>query len=320
MPEAALIGLAEALAKSRRLGTFPGWRYGGSEGNPTLMTVLRLSLLYRIRALPSPLVMRYRWVAGLRLELRLENELGRSLFIDGTIEPNEFALLGLVLEPGMTFVDVGANEGLFTLLAASRVGERGRVIAIEPSSRELARLRRNLELNGFANVKVVATAVADVAGQAALHIADDEHAGHNTLGAFAYEVVRASRDEAVPVATIDSVVADAGSGRVDVIKMDIEGGELRALRGAAGILRDWQPLILLEISEPSLAGQHTSAAEVLRLLGNSGYQIYAFDDSTGLPQLAGPGQPLSANIVAMHRERSFRAVARARPIPSIAFI
>jgi FkbM family methyltransferase len=311
LPGRALARLAAQLAAAPRPGVAPGWRFGAGEETLTPTTVLRLALLRRIRQRPVPPPILYNWMEALILELHLDNEFGRHLYMNGTIEPNELALIGRVLEPGMTFIDVGANEGVFALLAARRVGDAGRVIAIEPSRRELGRLRRNIALNGFANVRVIEAALAEVPGSLALHVADDEHAGHNTLGAFAYESVHVARSEAVPALTMDEVVAGVGGGRADIVKMDIEGAELRALRGASATLREARPLILLEISERSLAAQRASTAEVLYLLAHAGYEIYSFDAASGLPRPSRPGQPLSDNIVAMHRERRFEAAATA---------
>ena len=89
----------------------------------------------------------------MRLNLRLGNDVGWCVFVGGMYEANELAFLAAVLEPGMTFVDVGANEGLFTLVGASSVGDGGRVLAVEPSSREFERLGANIALNALDNVE-----------------------------------------------------------------------------------------------------------------------------------------------------------------------
>ena len=70
-------------------------------------------------------------------------------------------------------------------------GRRGRVVAVEPSSRERANLQRNIGRNGLDNVTVVPAAIGAAAGTADLHLAHGVHAGHNTLGSFAHDDVRA---------------------------------------------------------------------------------------------------------------------------------
>ena len=79
------------------------------------------------------------------VNVTLGNDNSLCLYVCGSFEPNEFAFLDQVLKPGMVFVDVGANDGYFTLFAARRLGPTGRVIAVEPSSRERVNLQRNVE-------------------------------------------------------------------------------------------------------------------------------------------------------------------------------
>ena len=134
-----------------------------------------------------------RWHGSTTVDLTLGNDNSLCLYVCGSFEPNEFAFLDRVLRPGMVFVDVGANDGYYTLFAARRVGPSGRVVAAEPSSRERAHLQRNLGRNGLDNVSVVPAAIGAAAGLADLHLAHGVHAGHNTLGSFAHDdVVRAS--------------------------------------------------------------------------------------------------------------------------------
>jgi FkbM family methyltransferase len=90
------------------------------------------------------------------------------MFVGGSFEPNEFAWLDTILRPGMTFVDVGANDGLYALFAAQRVGPQGKVLAIEPSQREFMRLDRNLRLNRLTNVRAFRLAASSQYGEATL--------------------------------------------------------------------------------------------------------------------------------------------------------
>ena len=154
----------------------------------------------------------------------------------------------------MVFVDVGANDGYYTLFAARRVGPSGRVVAAEPSSRERAHLQRNLGRNGLDNVSVVPAAIGAAAGLADLHLAHGVHAGHNTLGSFAHDdVVRASL-ERVPIEPLDAVIARLGLARVDFVKIDVEGAEASVIAGAATVLSSMRPLMLLEVNDKALAG------------------------------------------------------------------
>jgi FkbM family methyltransferase len=236
------------------------------------------------------------WLEGTRLTLYPGNEISRSIFVTGRYEPNEFSFLSRVLKPGMTFVDVGANIGLFTLYAASRVGSDGRVLAFEPSPREMACLRENVQLNGSDNVTLTAAALWDENAELELLVAPSGLSGHNTLGGFAYDTAL-ERRERVRARRLDDILQEQQVSKVDVIKIDVEGAELRALRGMTQILETRHPWLLLELSDRSLQYQGTSSGEVVSFLGAKGYRLYSFDRETGLPTTYRPS-PDSQNVVA----------------------
>ena len=246
-----------------------------------------------------------RWHGGTTVDVTLGNDNSLCLYVCGSFEPNEFAFVDRMLKPGMVFIDVGANDGYYTLFAARRVGPAGRVIAVEPSSRERAHLQRNLGRNGLENVQVVAAALGAQAGFVDLHLAHGVHAGHNTLGDFAHDdVVRAS-SERVPLETLDAVVAKQGLSRVDMVKIDVEGGEAGVVAGARQVLSASRPVLLMELNERALHAQGQSADSLLGVLRKElDYQILSFSPDGGWPECAVEGAPLSPNVVAVPNERA----------------
>jgi FkbM family methyltransferase len=295
--ESEILRLAKELAWIRPLVPYPGWRFDADWDNPHLPFQLRREIwkYFQQRKQQVPLVTN--WYGGLRLQLYLSNDISKQVYIAGCFEPNEFAFLDKILAPGMTFIDAGANDGLFTLFAARRVGPTGQVWAFEPSQREFLRLQRNLQLNQLSNVRALKMALAHFQGQAELKIADDEHSGQNTLGDFAYQVDLARR-ELVPTSRLDDLVHQDCLRRLDVIKLDVEGAELSVLAGASGVLREQRPLLLLEVNEIALQLQGTSATTIVEFLRSYDYELYGFDPTTGEP-LPTPRVGLSDNIVAM---------------------
>ena len=245
-----------------------------------------------------------RWHGSTMVDLTLGNDNSLCLYVCGSFEPNEFAFLDRVLRPGMVFVDVGANDGYYTLFAARRVGPSGRVVAAEPSSRERAHLQRNLGRNGLDNVSVVPAAIGAAAGLADLHLAHGVHAGHNTLGSFAHDdVVRASL-ERVPIEPLDAVIARLGLARVDFVKIDVEGAEASVIAGAATVLSSMRPLMLLEVNDKALRAQGNCADSLMATLRDElRYEIFVFSPVTGLLERPTDGHPLSANVVAIPGER-----------------
>ncbi len=198
----------------------------------------------------------------------------------------------------MCFLDVGANEGLYTLLAARKVGPTGRVLALEPSSRKFRRLTANLELNGLTNVRTLQLAASDRAGSGMLRVAGFGHEGLNSLGEFG-GAIEEFAIERVRLMPLDDLVEAEGLGHFDALKIDVEGGELAVLQGARRILGVRRPIILLVHFQATLQKQNASRDAVLDLLRSAGYTFRVFGP-TGRP---GPVQEIGAeanNIIAVH--------------------
>jgi FkbM family methyltransferase len=311
--EGEIVTLAEALATLRPLVPYPRWHFDSDWANPDLTFQLRQWLWQYFNTRQAEGAVVVGWHHGTRLRLYLGNDLSRQIYIAGSVDPNEFAFLDRFLQPGMTFLDVGANEGIYSVFAARRVGAEGTVWAFEPSRRELDRLRCNLELNGL-KVRVFPLALADSAGHADLRVAGYEHEGQNTLGAFAYTGVELARTEPVDLMRLDDVVEQNPLGRLDAIKVDVEGAELRLFRGATATLRRFRPVLLFEASDAALRLQGASCEALFDHLRSQQYDLYAFDRHSGLPAPATPGAH-TENMIAVPAGQSLpAAVYRSWPV------
>lgn len=290
---------AKALAYVRPLVPYPGWSFASDWDNPDLAFQKRRQIwqLFNERRLEVPLT--FDWYDGLRLNLYLGNDLSRGLFIAGCFEPNEFALLSQLLAPGMVFVDVGANEGLYTLFASKRVGSGGLVFAFEPSTREFERLEQNVLLNELPNVKRFRVALAERNGEADLAVAGYQHEGQNTLGDFAYEGVELLRKERVSTRTLDDLVEEEGLPRVDVIKIDAEGAECRVIEGARQVINHFRPVLLFEAVDAALRKQGANRDTLLALVTSLKYKLFTL-------QTAPPGAVVrdEGNLIAIPSESS----------------
>ena len=295
----ALVAKAEWLAPAPpTVAPYPGWRFCIEESRPLPALERRLELwkIFKINMLRMPV--RMRWYGGIKLGLILGNDLSRCVYVCGSYEPNEFNYLASYLKPGMVVVDAGANEGLYSLFASRRVGAAGLVLAVEPSPRELVCLRNNIARNHMSNVCVVPVALSDRTGRAILKLAEDEHAGQNTLGEFVYDIQSAGTHEVEQI-PLDTLLAQENVQRVDLIKADIEGAELALLVGARETLRRCKPTLLCEIYGTVLEPQDARAARMLEVLADFGYRLLSFDDTTGLPVPWDCRQPLSHNVLAI---------------------
>ncbi len=195
--------------------------------------------------------------------------LGATLARDGTYEPATLAVLRSVVRPGDAFVDIGANEGFFTVAAARLVGPGGRVVAIEPQARLQEVLRRNLELNACANVEIAAVAITDVPGQAQLHLTPDMN---NSASGLTQPTRYRLATQTVQTVTLAEVFAARGLGEA-VVKMDIESWEYEAIMGSPELFRTGRIRVLvLELHEALMARRGRDPAKIAALLESCGYQ------------------------------------------------
>jgi FkbM family methyltransferase len=290
--------IAAALAPRPAVRREPGWFFDVSELDHSAATRRRRKIwrLHEQRRLANPITVR--WYDGLKLRLYLGNDLSKCIYVGGAFEPNEFAFLGELLRPGMTFVDVGANDGVYTLFAARRVSPGGRVVAFEPSGREYDRLVANISLNRLDNVEALRAAVSDRDGEGTIAVAGYGHEGLNTLGhAVANEQVETIGHERVELVRLDSVLS-ARLSRLDVLKIDAEGAELQVLEGAQETLERFRPVMQLEVQEAALARQGASRDSLVELVTRAGYEFWVFDAESGAPRPASNSDEVDSNVLA----------------------
>jgi FkbM family methyltransferase len=195
----------------------------------------------------------------------------------GVLEPGTRCVLSALLRPGGAFLDVGAHVGTVTLLGARRVGERGRVFAVEPLPRLAALLRRSLALNDAAErVTIAACAAGAAESEATLHVG--EVLGHSSL--LPLPDAPSSGTVRVPVRRVDDVVPPGT--RIDAAKIDAEGAELEVWRGMRRVLEESPGLAaVLEFGPSHLARAGVSPEAWLGELEGAGFESYMIDEATG---------------------------------------
>ncbi len=152
-------------------------------------------------------------------------------------EPEETRICKQCVKEGMTVVDAGAYIGYYSLLTSKLVGDKGKVYAFEPSPESLLVLRRNIEINKCNNIQVVEKALTDKTGYAPYYLVHNNPSNSSTIESLEYR-----EKIEVPTITLDEFIGDT---RVDVIKMDIEGGERVALNGMTEVIRNNPDLVML---------------------------------------------------------------------------
>ena len=275
-----------------------GWnRYSGD----TAFSVGEWKRWWQYISLKKPAVMK--WMDGLCLRIYPKNEVFRSLFVKGIYDPNLIVVINALLPAKGVFLDIGSNMGYCSLLMSKAVGEDGKVFAIEPSERDFLRLVDNVNLNRLSNVNVYRLAVSDKIGKVSISIAPEERSALNTLGTeFSNKGIEKVQTEEVDSVTLDAFVEEEELSRIDVIKMDIEGSELKALNGAKDTIEQYRPALIVGINENSLNASNASVEEIEETLKKLRYKMYyliekpffALKETTSLKQVK------SNRIICLH--------------------
>lgn len=210
-----------------------------------------------------------------RFKCFLREHMGGQIFFRGSYSGDQLTIIENLLDIDGVFIDVGANQGEFSI-AAAKVVSQGKVIAFEPVSEYRERLLENIRLNDFGNIQVISAALGEQEGFLPIYDQQENFSdgtrneGLPTL--FASESRHYAR-EIVPVKTLDDVLNDSTISRVDIIKLDIEGAEWIALRGAIKTLARYRPILILEIGKETCKTAGYEPEAFIEWLASINYRI-----------------------------------------------
>ncbi len=194
----------------------------------------------------------------------------------GQYEPKTTSIFRSLIAEGMAVVDIGANLGYFTLIAAGKVGPSGKVFSYEPDPHNFALLKKNIDANNFRQAMAIPLALSDQAGTRELFFGDNQC----TLS-FA-DKRGAGRSETVQTDTLDNSLKAFGSPRIDIIKMDIEGAEPIALEGMKEtIARSPKLAMLFEYHPNAIERIGLSPLAFLKRIEELGFALSVIDEDSG---------------------------------------
>ncbi|NBO65471.1 MAG: FkbM family methyltransferase, partial [Acidobacteria bacterium] len=257
------------------------------------MKELGLRFVIRCYVIARGWLYRLRKVAGRPVEFRVAETVKIALFPEGQIaellytsrfERRDLELVSRFLRPGMKVIDVGANIGLYSILADRCVSPGGRVWAFEPSGESRDRLLRNLKLNQVSTVLTAGTALSDKAGED-LNLARDNGRGDGERFLVAGEACLPESNqqdiELVPVTTLDYyffIESSSSWENIDFLKIDIEGGELLVFRGARKLLTANPKIVIMFESTPGNANRYGyTQDDLFQFLREFGFNLYCWD-------------------------------------------
>lgn len=232
-----------------------------------------------------------------RIIADLEDQLNRMLLFfgaryEGVWEPGTMALLKELARGARTVVTAGSHIGFVNLEILSALRPEGMIFTFEPASGLFARTVENIALNGAEDrIRAFRAAISDASGEGELFVSNLR------TSLIAYTADHSSRAvrEKVPLKTLDGWKSEQGIGSLDLLVLDIEGYELRALRGAEGILRDDRPALCLEVARKIT--NEEDAGALFAFLAERGYGAWAIDDDYSISRLrkGRPGLPRLVN-------------------------
>jgi FkbM family methyltransferase len=235
--------LDRILLKTRVIASF----FGGAR-TPIALTIDSLKLAGR------PFVA----VSHDGIKLRLKPRSGESFTFYENLVRRDYLTQGITLNPGDTVVDIGANIGSFTVLAAKVVGPGGRVISFEPVSATFARLEENVALNGYSNVECRQAAVDGREGTLPIHVDPKSALSTGYIEKDGHEEIVT---EIVPCVTMEQVFRDHHIERINLLKVDCEGGE-------HGIFESLSPDLAARIDQIAMETHEVPGKSVEQLLEN----------------------------------------------------
>ena len=206
---------------------------------------------------------------NIKLNISLDDWIQQQIYFLGDYEKAEIDYLYETLKPGDTFLDIGANIGLFSLNASTIVGEKGRVFGFEAFGPNYGQFKANITLNSFQNISAEKMAISDKEDFIEILYNDNDK---NVGMASAYLKDYTSK-ESVKCMQLDSYFMDHQIDKVDLIKIDIEGGEYDALLGMDKIMTELKPKILIEINKEALENSNHNEQELLDLLKKYHYKL-----------------------------------------------
>lgn len=208
----------------------------------------------------------------------------------------EVLVLKSVLKPHDVFIDVGANVGVFSLLAARQMNNKGQIHAFEPLSMHIQKLNENLRLNGFTIVEVNHKALSRSIAECKLYLPPEHGVETNTGLASIYPSPSTDpRFELISTTKLDNYVQTKGLTRIDLIKLDVEGAELDVLEGGRNSIERFRPSVMMEINKKKLQLAGVRFPDIMSFWAGMSYLVYLIshdgklikisdEDSLGLRQ------------------------------------
>jgi len=207
--------------------------------------------------------------------------------------------LNKIVKPGDVFLDLGANIGYFSLLVASN-SPSVKVISFEPVAGLFQKMNDNICLNNIKNISTINAAVGQTSGEKELFISGPDNLG---MSSFHHPENYSGSKERVKVVALDDWFKTCGMPKIDIIKLDIEGSELAALKGMKELLEKQKPVLLVEVNPETLSTFNLKPSDMYDYLKQLNFEGFLILENGRLEYLTQPEINQTTNVLFIHHEK-----------------
>jgi FkbM family methyltransferase len=239
---------------------------------------------------------------GIVFNVDTNTYLGRLLFWRGAHEWGPIMAIKKVIKINYTCIDVGANQGEYTLWMAKLSGNKGKVISFEPLSKMFLQLNNNIQLNNELSKRIstVKAGLSDTVSQIPIYSVnpDGKFADNEGMPSIFPTESKNTFIEIISLSTLDIELGKLNIQQVDFIKIDVEGAELFVLKGAINTLEKDKPDLLIEFNEATFNAAGYSSSDIFNLLEPIGYNFYLVGKRGSIKLCDTQNLPEFCNIIA----------------------
>ena len=233
------------------------------------------------------------------MQLNPTEHIQQQLLWYGYYEKSLGDVLRKIVKPGDVFVDIGANIGYFSLLIATDV-PTAKVISFEPVRDIFQQLKGNTLLNNVKNIIAFNAAVGEVKEEKDIFVSDTDNLG---MSSFKQPENFSGKTERVQVLTLDDWFSRAGLAKIDVIKIDVEGSELNALKGMKQVLQSFKPVVIVEINPGTLSMFGLNSSDIFDYLAGFNFDAFLILESGGIIEWKKKELNETANVLFVHHQK-----------------
>lgn len=206
------------------------------------------------------------------MKVDVSKSMGAAIYWRGAHDWAPIFVLEKIVQKGNTVIDIGANQGEYSLWAARKVGTSGKVISFEPMDQLFDVLKENMSLNpAYRNVFIpLKKGLSDAKGKLQLFGKPGDNEGVNTMFPTESHTVLIQEIE---LETLDQELSSMAIEKVDFIKLDVEGAELQVLKGSKETIQKYKPKWMIEINEEACIAGGYLPQDILDYLSAFGYEF-----------------------------------------------